>query len=207
MPKKQLLSITITAYRGNWQRFSARKRNQAFLAFQAKIFKRDKHRCRFCGFSSNKFLNTVNIDHNYSNNKAKNMATACSFCTQCFFIDAAGLSANSGGNIIFLPEITQADLNHFCRALFTSMTSDTPYRGKLQSCYLSLQDRGKILESLLGPGSADARIFGQALLDSNSGELARNHSLMQQLRFLPDRSKFSKETTFWKQNVFKDIPL
>lgn len=202
-----LLVPTVTAQRGNWQRYHARKRNKAFLALAKSVHNRDKFTCRFCGFQAQQYQYVVNIDHNYSNNKSANLATACAFCAQCFFVDSLEIDGNTGGWIIYLPEITQSDLNHFCRVLFCSMLRDAPYKGKLQTCYLSLQDRGKEIDNVFGPNSCKANTFGQALIDSGVGSDGLQHAMLTDFRLLPDRKFFTKEIKYWKNNVFKQIPL
>lgn len=202
-----LLPTVLTAKRGNWQRFKARQRNQRFLALVKKIYTRDKYTCRFCGFQTKKYLSVVNKDHNYSNNKSSNLVTACSLCTQCFFLDSLGQDGKTGGYVIYLPEISQADLNHFCRVLFSSMLKDAPYKGKLQTSFLSLKDRSQIVEQLFGPGSSNPNTFGQALIDSNLEHKQLKHPALVNLRLLPERKFFAEQVKYWKKTVFDQIPL
>lgn len=201
------LPIKLSAVRGNWQRYQARKRNKRFLAAQEKVFARDKHTCRYCGFFSEKYHTVINHDQNYANNKASNLVTACSLCAQCFFLDSIGRDNKTGGFLIYLPEVSQSDLNHFCRVLFSSMLRDAPYRGKLQSTYLSLKDRTSIIDELFGPDSHDPNIFGQTLIDSNLSDKIENNPVVEHLRLLPNRSSFKEEAYYWKTSVFDQIPL
>lgn len=131
----ELLPIALSAKKGNWQSFMGRKSNKTFIKIAQKVFERDDNRCRYCGFQSEKFHEVLNIDQNYHHNVLDNLATACCFCSQCFFIDSLGLDGKSGGTLVYLPEISQPDLNHFCRTLFCSLLKDSPYKGKLQSVY------------------------------------------------------------------------
>lgn len=202
------LPIALAAYRGNWQRFTARNRNKRFLAVQPKIFKRDNNTCRYCWLQAAEHNVIVNHDHNYSNNKATNLVTACIFCAQCFFLDSIGSANNTGGTIIYLPEISQADLNHFCRVLFTSMLRDAPYKGKLHTIYLSLKDRGKLVEEIFGPNSSEPNVFGQGLIDSAlPQDKVTSNKIFTNLRLLADRQQFKKEILYWKSAIFDKIPL
>ena len=203
----QNLPILLSAQRGNWQRFKARRRNKRYLAFQKKIYLRDKFTCRYCGFQSKKYIYTVNHDQNYSNNKAKNIMTSCSLCMQNFFLESIGQDPHTGGDIIFLPEVSQADVNHFCRVLFSSMLRDAPYRGKLHTTYLSFKDRTKIVDEIFGPDSHTPSIFGQALIDSKISAEQSQNSILQHLRFLPDRKVLTEQILYWKKTVFDQIPL
>jgi intracellular multiplication protein IcmJ len=202
-----LLPIKLSARKGNFGRFVSRKSNEAFKKVAEKVLIRDEYTCRFCGFESKKYQEVVNIDQNYSHNTSSNMATACQFCANCFFLDGIGLDGKSGGMIIQLPEFSQADLNHFCRALFCSFLRDAPYKGKLQSVYLSLQDRGKAVEEVFGPNSQEPHVFGQSLIDCGLNENQFNHPILSELKLLPLRKFYKEQAEYWKTTVFANIPL
>lgn len=201
------LPLKLNAKRGNWQHFMSRKANLAFRPIKESVLTRDENTCRYCGFQSDQFQEIVNIDQNYANNALSNLATACTLCAQCFFLDSVGLDGHSGGVMIFLPEIDQADLNHFCRALFCSMLRDSPYKGKLQAAYLSLQDRSKQVEEILGPNTQEPMVFGQALIDDGLTETQQNHPLLSVLKLLPIRKFYKNQAEYWKSTVFANIPL
>lgn len=201
------LPLSLACKSGNWRRFMSRKKNKAFSKRKKQVLLRDNNACRFCGFELNRFQEVVNIDHNYANNSPSNLATACSFCTQCFFLDSVGLDDKTGGSIIYLPEISQADLNHLCRILFCALDKESAYKSKLQSAYLALKDRYKPVETCFGPGSSDPRSFGQGLIDAGIKEEELNHPLMRDLRLLPQRSAFREQIDYWKQTVFAKVPL
>lgn len=203
----ELLPIALSAKSGNWQRFVSRKANKAFLPLREKVLARDDNTCRYCGFQDKQYQEVVNIDQNYNNNKVENMATACSFCAQCFFLDSLGLDGKSGGLIIYLPEISQADLNHFCRALFCSMLRDAPYKGKLQAAYLSLQDRAKLVEEVFGPNAQEPTQFGEAIVDSGLTEKQLQNPIFMELKLLPLRKYFKEQAEHWKSTAFANIPL
>ena len=204
---KNNLPLIITARRGNWQRFLSRRRNKRFLEIQQKVFVRDESTCQYCSLQTDKYLWVVNTDQDYANNHVNNLATACSFCAQCFFIDCIGQNNRMGGTVIYLPEVSQADLNHFCRVLFTSMLRDAPYKGKLQSTFMSLLDRTKVVEEVFGPESSQANTLGQALIDSSLSAEQLRHPLMKNLRILPNRKNFTVEIEYWKKTIFDQIPL
>lgn len=203
----EFLPIVLSAHRGNWQRFMARKSNKSFLEVRDKIFARDDFTCRYCGFQAKQYQEVINADQNYENNKLDNLVTACQFCAQCFFLDSVGLDSKSGGTVIYLPEINQPDLNHFCRALFCSMLRDAPYKGKLQSAYLSLQDRAKPIEEVFGPNTQDPTVFGQSLIDSGLTAAQLKHPIFTELKLLPTRKFYKTQAEFWKTTVFANIPL
>lgn len=202
-----LLPIQLTAQKGNWQRFMGRKNQPSFLNVRDQIFARDEYGCRYCGFQANQYQEILNIDQNYDNMALENLATACSLCAQCFFIDSVGLDGKSGGTIVYLPEISQADVNHFCRTVFCSLLQDTPYKGKLQTAYLSLLDRAKFVEEVFGPNSQDPIVFGHTLIDSDLTPSQKNHAIFQELKLIPTRKYFKTHVEYWKSTVFANIPL
>jgi len=201
------LPLILTAKRGTWRLYHARKRSNGFLSAKKKILQRDNYTCRYCGFYAKEFQEIVNKDQNYKNNTASNLVTACCFCAQCFFLDACGLDANTGGQIIYLPEISQADLNNFCRVLYCSLDKDSVYKNKLQAVYMSYKDRSKEVIDCFGPESSDPRVFGQGLLDAALNKEQLHHEVLRHLRLLPSKKAFTQQIEYWKKTVFAKIPL
>jgi len=203
----ELLPLIISAERGNWRQYQGRKRNAKFLEIKNKILQRDQYTCRFCGFMTKEFQEVVNADQNYKNNRASNMVTACGFCAQCFFLDSVGTDNHTGGNIIYLPEISQAALNNFCRVLYCSLDKESIYKGKLQSVYMSLKDRSKDVVNCFGPDSSEPRVFGQGLLDATINKDNMHNEVLRHLRLLPSKKAFSPQIDYWKKTIFAKVPL
>lgn len=201
------LPISLNAQKGAWRTFQARRKNNKFLLIKKKVLQRDHYTCRYCGFFTKEYQEVVNIDQNYKNNKIENLATACCFCAQCFFIDSLGMDGNSGGKIVYLPEISQADLNNFCRVLFCSLDKESAYKAKLQAVYMSLKDRAKDVVNCFGPDSSDPKVFGQGLLDAHLSPEQMQHEVMRHLRLLPSRKAFGPQIDYWKKTVFAKVPL
>ena len=202
-----LLPITLAAERGAFRKFDARKRNKKFLALKKRVLQRDNYTCRYCGFFSKEYQEVVNKDQNYSNNKLENLVTSCCFCAQCFFLDAVGVEPNTGGLVVHLPEVSQADLNNFCRVLYCSMDKESAYKGKLQSVYMSFKDRTKEVINCFGPDTSDPRIFGQGLIDAYLTQEQKQHEVLQHLRLLPAKNAFKQQIDYWKKTVFAKVPL
>ena len=202
-----LLPLIITAQKGAFKTYQARKRNNKFLALKKRVLQRDNYTCRYCGFFAKEFQEVVNSDQNYRNNQLDNLVTACCFCAQCFFLDAVGLDSHTGGNIIYLPEISQSDLNNFCRVLYCSFDKESAYKGKLQSVYMSFRDRTKEVVNCFGPDSSEPRIFGQSLLDASLSKDQLQHEVLRHLRLLPSKKAFLPQIDYWKKTVFAKVPL
>ena len=88
------------------------------------------------------------------------MITACCFCTQCFFCKQWDLDEMGGGQLIYLPEMSQADLNSFCHVLFCAMGNNTGYQDSAQSIYRSFKFRSQIIENKFGAGTSNPSCYG-----------------------------------------------
>ncbi|MEI8054390.1 MAG: type IVB secretion system protein IcmJDotN [bacterium] len=201
-----LHSIKFTAEPEAWRLFSVRKADPAFGAFSQQVFKRDQYMCRFCGFQAKQFLEVVNLDSNYHNNKLSNLATACCFCMQCFFLEVVGKDDYGGGVLIYLPEISQGDLNGFCHVLFCAMTNATSYRADAQNIYRGIKLRMQIVEKQLGEGMSDPSLFGRVLIDIPDKDRARIlKEALPPIRLLPSYTKFAKQVEAWSKDSLEEL--
>lgn len=189
--------LKLCAKPGVWQTFAARKADPAFRVFAEKVFKRDNYVCQFCGFRVEKYQEVVNLDHNYQRNKLSNLVTSCCFCAQCLFIESVGLGEYGGGTLIYLPEISQSDLNSLCHVLFCAVGNDTGYKADAQSIYRSLKFRSQLVEDKFGDGTSNPAIFGQLLIDSGVDLTKVADALFRDIRLLPARAKFKKQIEYW----------
>lgn len=198
--QKPLHQIELAATTNNWRLFMLRKADSAFLAFQKKIHRRDNHTCQFCGFQAMDFLETINLDGNYLNNKANNLATACGFCAQCFFLEAIGRSNFGGGVLIYMPELSQADLNALCHVLFAAMIFRTSNASEAKNIYRSFKLRAQLVEEKVGEGLSNPALFGQVLIDSNVEKADKFKQVMNQsFRLLPNVSRYAAEILGWSK--------
>ncbi len=188
---------------GNWRIFAARKAQRNFDKFADKVFRRDNYTCQFCGFQAREFQEVLNLDQNYYHNKLANMVTACCFCTQCFFLESVGVSYG-GGTLIYLPDITQANLNSFCHVLFCAITNDTGYRTTAQSVYRTFKFRSQIVEEQFGEGSSDPSVFAQLLFDTRQSETEQKN-ILENLRLLPSRARFRKNIEKWAASALQEL--
>jgi intracellular multiplication protein IcmJ len=188
---------------GKWRTFAARKADPRFASFSEKVFRRDQYACQFCGFQARDYQEVINLDQNYHNNKISNMVTACCFCTQCFFLDAVGVSYG-GGTLISMNEISQASLNSFCHVLFFAMTKDTGYRTTAQSLYRALKFRSQPIDQQFGEGTSEPSLFCQLLIDSLGFKLEKSEELLKNLRLLPSRAKFKEQIEHWAKTALSE---
>ena len=112
-----------------------------------------------------------------------------------------------GGTLIYLPEITQADLNNFCRVVFCALQKNSAYKGQLQAIYLSLKDRAKCVETAMGPKTSEPNIYGQAMLDSGIPKEQLNREPLNPIRLLPARAPFKDIVEYWTQEIYSRFPI
>lgn len=197
--------IKLRASPGAWRLYAARQSDIKFKSFEQKIFNRDHYTCQFCGFQAKMYQDIINLDGNYLNNKADNLATSCCFCAQCFFLESVGVGGYGGGNLIFLPELTQAELNSFCHVIFCAITNDTGYKMVAQTIYRSFKFRSQVIEDKYGEGTSDPSIFARLIIDSRSVNPEKSDEIFKDIRLLPSRAKFRKQIEHWAASALQEI--
>ncbi len=197
--------VSLQAISGNWRIFTARKADPAFQTFQKRVFLRDKYTCQFCGFQAKFYQEVVNLDANYANNKLNNLVTSCCFCSQCFFLESVGMGDYGGGTLIYLPEMTQGELNSLCHVLFCAITNNTGYKSSAQAIYRSYKFRSQIIEDKYGEGSSDPSSFGQMLIDSGITGFQTTQRIFSNVRVLPSRAKFRTQIEKWAAAALEEI--
>lgn len=201
-----LYPLKLSAVPDAWRLFSVRKADTAFQAFAKQVLERDQYTCQFCGFQAMQYQEVVNLDHNYRNNKIGNLVTACCFCAECFFVESIGKDDYGGGNLIYLPELSQNDLNGFCHVLFCAMFNATAYRTDAQNIYRSLKLRSQIVEKQLGEGMSDPALLGRMLIDAPEKQrLEMADKVLSPLRLLPSYTKFSKQVEDWAKAALDEL--
>ncbi|MFU8797760.1 MAG: type IVB secretion system protein IcmJDotN [Gammaproteobacteria bacterium] len=177
-----------------WKIFTARKSHPDFLAFSRSVFERDENICQFCGFELSEFQEVINPDKNYGRPTLENSLTACYFCAQCFFLESVGQGDFGGGTLIYLPEISQSDLNAFCHVMFNAMAKETEEKSAAESLYRDLRFRSQPMEEAFGEGTSDPAIFGRMLMELNAENQASvQGALEKSIRLLPLRSRFKAQ--------------
>lgn len=197
--------IKLVASPSAWRLYSARKADPRFASYQTKVFQRDKYTCQFCGFQAKIYQDIVNIDGDYNNNKLTNMVTSCCFCAQCFFIESVGVGGYGGGTLIYLPELTQAELNSLSHVLFCAITNDTGYKNSAQTIYRSFKFRSQVVEDKFGEGTSDPSIFGHLLIDSGPISDENLAKIFNNIKLLPSRAKFRKQIESWAASALEEI--
>lgn len=191
--------LHLIAKENNWRLFMLRKADKAFLAFQQRVFTRDQYACQFCGFQAGEFQETINLDQNYLNNRLENLVTACPFCVQCCFLDAVGKSDFGGGVLIYLPELTQNQLNALCHVLFANRVSGNELQDSaIRNIYRSLRLRNQWVDKEIGEGLSNPGLMGQLLIETDAQDPLRlQKHLLASVRLLPEFNAFAEQIETW----------
>lgn len=197
--------LQLAANLTGWRIFVRRKQDKAFLPVQKRVFERDAYTCQYCSFQAKEYQEVVNLDGNYLNNKLSNMITACCFCSQCLFLQSVGLDEMGGGQLIYLPEIKQADLSSFCHVLFCAMENNTGYQDSAQTIYRSLKFRSQIIESKFGSGTSNPNVMGQMLIEYQEQFPDKNLDILKGICLLPSHTKFRVQLEAWAAAALQEL--
>lgn len=201
----QASNLKLVASPGAWRLYSARKSDVKFQLYEKKVLQRDQYTCQFCGFQAQLYQDVINLDGDYYNNKSDNLVTACCFCAQCFFLESVGVGGYGGGALVYVPEMTQAELNVLCHVLFCAITNDTGYKATAQTIYLGFKVRSQQIEDKFGEGTSDPAIFGHLLIDSGVIEPEKLTQMLGGVRLLPSRARFRVQIESWAANALQEI--
>lgn len=205
-----MLEIKLSASDNNWRLWTTRKADPAFQTFQKKALERDHYTCQYCGFVSTCHLEVVNRDNNYQNNRLGNMATACPLCAQCFFLESIGGKEQSAGQLIYLPEMPQNQLNALCHVIFSAHTFATHGLSQAKNVYRSLRLRSQPIEKQLGEGMSEPALLGRLLIEVQEGatqpeKRAAAQEMMRPIRLLPALSHFINLSHDWAIQAIRGL--
>lgn len=176
------------------------------------VWSRDKNKCYYCGFESKRHQEIHHLNDDHTDNSPDNLVTICPLCHQSFHLDTA--STTNGGKIIWLPEFSQQELNYISRALFISI-EEAESKGEEAEGFIkiarmlenSLAERALIVEQQIQNGSSDPAIFANALINMSEAQYEKRFGFLKPFKLLNLRSRFPIQTKYWKNNVFKDLPV
>jgi intracellular multiplication protein IcmJ len=169
-------------------------------AIRAQVLDRDDRTCRFCGFKAPKWQEVHHLDGNHANDVVANLATACTLCHAARHLDQVGKA--NGGVLVWIPELSQPELNHAIRSAWTAANwaaaiagdrrqhrsaTDLAARigGEARHFIDALEARTRRAESLFG--TSDPAVMGTVLGNLPEPLLARADRLLLGLRLLPLR--------------------
>ncbi len=214
-PAPQRLPLALSADPSRWRQDPPRVEEST----AATVFERDRHACRFCGFQAVGRQEVVRLDDALSEiaqlprksfgfrcetrsvcgwfargrPALDSLATACPLCHDCRHLGRDGME--QGYAVIWLPEASQAVLNHLVRAVHLVLhahgepphmaerpTSDAPALRSAFNSYRALA--GRMAQARSRIGTTSPRELGEALIGLPPAALAKGDALTSGLRLL-----------------------
>jgi len=171
--------------------------------------KRDDFTCRFCGFRSIQYQRIVPYEGDF--------VTACSFCEQVLSLERAGMMGS--GLLIWLPEITQAELHHIARAIYVARAEEGGMADAATRALDALTARRTEAKKRLG--SDDPLLLSSVLHEHlTAKERAEAAGRLEGIRLLPldkhvvrihghDINGFPQIVKFWRseRGPFSKLPV
>ena len=71
--------------------------------------------------------------------------------------------------------------------------------------YRSLKFRSQVVEEQFGEGTSNPSVFGQLLIDSQTGNDKINEVILNKLRLLPSRARFKKQIQRWAETALEEL--
>lgn len=214
----RLEKIVLSAKKKSWRISDthASEADSEFSSVRASVLERDDFTCRFCGFRSppvktrdgsvTSWQDVHHVNDDHSDNSMQNLMTACCFCHQCFHLGLAGI--HGGGKLIWLPEVSQSDLNNIARAIFVARSGKGSYAEQATSLFGVLESRAQVIEEAFGRGSSNPAVLGQVFLELNDQAYAERSSRISGVRLLPLPGRFASQIAFWmgEKGAYKSVP-
>ena len=157
---------------------------------RTEILARDQNACRYCGFQAKKYQQLHFLNGSRRDWRDENLVTSCIFCQQCFMLDRA--AAMHSGTLIWLPELSQAALNHLARAIYIARISPGPMADAARLALATLTDRREDAQRRIG--TDDPAILASALQDHLEAEdYKQSRRKLSGLRLFPLDRRIVKE--------------
>lgn len=141
-------------------------------ALRSKVMARDNFTCVFCGFKAERFqeIRPLNTDGIARSGRADDWVTSCHMCDQCMSLERVGMMGE--GVLIWLPEMTQVELNHLVRALYVARATEGETAEAAKSGLEALKSRRDEAKRRLGTDDPMvlATVFADHLTETEYNE-------------------------------------
>lgn len=197
-----LLSANKLSWTAPLQHGSHWDKSKVMTKVRDNVLKRDNYTCQGCGWKSLQYQEIHHRDHDHSNFKERNLETLCPLCHQLFHPASASISG--GGYMLWLPEVSQEELNRLLIGLFVVLKSgnSNPLFQIAKNVWGILENRKVFLENQIG--RSDPGVFGQLLLQFSPEEYANRGKSMSAIKMLANPSRFETEIDYWRASMEKN---
>ena len=201
-----MTNIILSAHRLSWaapiQHGTNWDKSNVMKKVRDKVLSRDNYICQGCGWKSLQFQEIHHRDSDHSNFRDVNLETLCPLCHQLFHPASASISG--GGYMIWLPEISQIELNQLLFPLFSILKTGPqhPLFSVSKAVWGLLEMRKVFLENQIG--KSDPGVFGQMLLNLSPDDYANRAQTLNPIKMLANPSRFETEIDFWRVVLDKE---
>ena len=195
-----MTEIIPSAHRWSWaapvQHGTQWDKSKPMMKWRSMVLERDNHTCQGCGWRALKFQEIHHRDHDHNNFRESNLETLCPLCHQLFHPATASISG--GGQMIWMPEMSQVHLNRLLFPLFAIMRSGPthPAYAVSKAVWGLLEMRKVFLENQIG--RSDPGVFGQMMLNMTPSDYQQRSQSMGAIKMLANPSRFETEIDYWK---------
>lgn len=177
--------------------------NKKMVKSREATLKRDDYICQGCGWRSERWQEIHHKNGDHSDYTSSNLETLCPICHQVFHLPTT--ATTSGGSIIWLPEMSQAQLNIICIAIFIAMKdSRSRWKSPAQALFHQLESRKALMEEQMG--SCDPGALAQVLVKMTPEQYVAREKTLSPLRLLPYHTRFQTAIEHWATVDFKKRP-
>lgn len=195
-----VLDLVLSIKRGVWRRDDTQSESadRDFAAVRPKVVARDGSRCTACGLQA-EMQDVHHLDDDHANNSPDNLATADPLCHGVHHIGQVGLAGE--GRLIYLPELSQVDVNHLQRTCFIALEIGEQGEKEMAAAILKrLLARAKVVENSPWQTSAPADFAG-ALKKVGEEEYAKRGQSMEGLRLVYHPRRFLRYMPSWLKSL------
>ena len=187
-----------------WRLFLKRNKDKRFDGYKQSILKKHSYKCHFCGFQSKHLQQIINLNSNYLDMRASNLAPACPLCTQCLFLNLTGKGTMTSGTIIYLPEISQNELNALMHVVLCAIFNNTPAMNQAHAINNSLKAREKVVDEQIIQGFSNPARLSQSIIDSSiKNKSSFEDKLLMDLRLLPSQQSFDENLNIYSKSALE----
>lgn len=181
------------------------------------VLQRDDHTCQCCGFRAKQWQQILHLNGDTRDFSDKNVLTTCIFCHQCFDLEL--VTQLESGMLIWLPEMSQADLNGLMRAVHISRRAQGDMNKMAMQVIDLLYARGEEAKRRLGSNSPEALAIVMRDFLANA-EYQRAQKNLDGIRLLPlakrtvpnpdpagggTTNEFVQILNYWHSQVYNDL--
>lgn len=176
------------------------------------VWERDEHKCYYCGFTSKKYQEIHHLDDNHSNNSEDNLVTVCPLCHYSHHLDIASLSG--GASIIWLPDLSQQELNHLARLIMVGREYEAKcerdeievpdYIRMLRTIEGAFTDRKSVVEKYF-PDASDPATFSTVLMNFDEDKYNNRATTLQPFKLFLTNSSFPRQARYWLENTYSNM--